>query len=92
MLASLLAPSANSRPRQALVGLHASGRRHLCVRLLCLLWSHTAVHSADLVHDNLALHPLSNHLADAAVAQLLIGGAAGGPVFIGDGCTGGCAA
>jgi hypothetical protein len=32
---------------------------------------------ADLVHDNLPLHPLPNHLADAAVAQLLIGGATG---------------
>lgn len=32
---------------------------------------------ADLVHDNLPLHPLPNHLADAAVAQLLFGGLVG---------------
>jgi hypothetical protein len=32
---------------------------------------------ADLVHDNLRLHPIPNHLADAAIAQLLIGGEVG---------------
>jgi hypothetical protein len=32
---------------------------------------------AALVHDNLPLHPLPNHLADPADAQLLIGGSAG---------------
>ena len=87
MLASHHAPSTNSRPRLALVDLHASGCRHFRSDLLCLLWSHIVFHHADLVHDNLALHPLSNHLADAAVAQLLIGGAAGELAFISNDCS-----
>jgi hypothetical protein len=66
---------AHRRSRAALVILHASVCRCPPRYLFLRLDPHTLL--ADLVHDNLPLHPLPNHLADAAVAQLLIGGSAG---------------
>ncbi len=76
---SLSAPTPDRVKLLSIYMLQAAG---IHFHLLCLFWSHAALHCADLVHDNLALHPLPNHLADAAVAQLIIGGAAGELVFI----------
>jgi hypothetical protein len=79
MVAGLLLPTALAKPSADRVQLLSAYMLQAAGILIARANRNSACSCscADLVHDNLPLHPLPNHLADAAVAQLLIGGATG---------------